>query len=202
MLTNKNRNIQCFIVMWHFLLYRTFFFECHVLKFNPHEIIHLALVLCTFLSFTGCPSPLPRHALSSPHMWWTCWGSSPVHGPWLHGRLSAWWASSTASSARSRPSWSRALVRQSWSWGPVSLMQGRHVVVVVFKKEYCTESHMNKSFVYQVIIPVGLHCGSKTSQRLQPHLNLEDSSCSQHRLLAVIVSNSKSILINAKITYS
>lgn len=47
-------------------------------------------------------------------MWWTCWGSSLEHDPSRQRRLSAWSASSTANSAPSRCSWSRALVRPSW----------------------------------------------------------------------------------------
>jgi len=133
--------------------FRTGFKRSHL-----HEIIHLASFLCAFLSFTvrRVMHPPPRHALSSPPTWWTCWGSSRVHGPWLRGRLSEWWASSTASSAQSRPSWSRALVRQSWSWGPASSMPGTHVWLL-FLREYCTDNllkHLSTE-------PVGLHCGSE-----------------------------------------
>lgn len=93
------------------------------------------MFLCTYLSIFSVRL-LHRHALSSPPTWWTCWGSSHARGPWLRGRLSAWWLSSTANSAQSRPSWSRALVKPSWSWGLASSMPGEQSVFLAYDTLY------------------------------------------------------------------
>lgn len=66
-----------------------------------------------------------RRAMSSPPMWWTCWGSSLEHDPSRPKRLSAWSASSTASSAPSRCSSNRAPARPSWSCAHAFSMPGR-----------------------------------------------------------------------------
>lgn len=65
-----------------------------------------------------------RHVMSSPPMWWTSCESKAGPGLFPQRRSSGWSVSSTASSAPSRCSSSRARVRPSWSCVPGSWMRG------------------------------------------------------------------------------
>lgn len=92
----------------------------------------LTAVIFTELTFTVFVSVslFRRHVTNSLPMWWTCWGNSLARGPSLPKRLSAWWESSTVSSAPSRCNWNRAPVKLSWSCAPDSLMPGQWIMCI------------------------------------------------------------------------
>lgn len=80
-----------------------------------------------------------RRAASSRPTWWTCCVNSRVRGPCPRVRSSAWWPSSTASSAPFRHSSNRAHVRPSWSSAPASWTPG----VCVCSVHVCTDKYLH-----------------------------------------------------------
>ncbi len=75
-----------------------------------------------------------RPAASSRPTWWTCCGSRVGRGRSLRRRSNEWCRSSTRSSSPFRPSWNRAPVRLSWSWGEPKGFYWGYTAVNVYKE--------------------------------------------------------------------
>ncbi len=97
-----------------------------------------------------------RPAVSSLPMSWTCWGSSLAPGPCLRVRSSAWWPSSTASSAPFRHSSNRAPVKRSWYcahafWMPGGICDITSLLLVLFCFPIQISKHNQDAFTQEVL---------------------------------------------------
>lgn len=113
---------------WASLSFFFFWQKCHKLaQFSLP--VHISRKTYTASQQGPLPRPVSvllhsRHVMSSPPTWWTSYGSRAGPGLFPQRRSSGWSVSSTASSAPSRCSSSRARVRPSWSCAPGFWMHG------------------------------------------------------------------------------